>query len=110
MATATIEDIQKLLREGTTSGLFVVSLGEPVVACPLSVDPDEPVDAGHDPEGLSAATATKVSVTSDRDGFVTSLVGRLAAFNDWLFGPPLSKQDRVNAQLVRARHELHWPG
>ena len=59
---------------------------------------------------LPEATATNVSMPIHRDGFLTSLVGRLAAFNDWFVGPPLSKQDRVIAQLLRARDELSWPG
>ena len=86
MATAT-NGKSKELSEGTTSGLVVESPGEPAIVCPLPFGPDEPVIAGHESEGLSAATATNVSVTSERDGFLTSLVGRLAAFNDWLHGP-----------------------
>ena len=107
MATATKS---KELREGTTSGLVVESPGEAAMACSLPFGPDEPVNAGHEPEGVSAAMATDVSVTLYRDGFLASLVGPLAAFNDWLLSPPLSKQDRVNAQLMRARDELYWPG
>ena len=109
MATATNQK-SKELREGTTSRLAVEPPGETVMACPRPFGPDEPVNAGNGPEGLSAATGTNVSVPLHRDDFLTSLAGRLAAFNDWILGPPLSKQDRVNAQLVRAQDEPYWPG
>ena len=109
MATAPVEK-SKELRDGTTSGMVVESRGETVMACLLPFGPDEPVNAGNEPEVRSAATGTSVSVPLHRDDFPTSLAGRLAAFNHWILGPFLSKQDRVNAQLVRARDELYWPG
>jgi len=109
MATAIVEK-NKELREGTTGGLVVESSGETVIACPLPFGPDEPVNVGPEPKGLSAATAANASVTSDQDGFLTRLLGRLTAFNDWRLGPPLSERDRVNAQLVRARDELQGSG
>ncbi len=95
---------------GTTSRLVFESIGETNMAGPLPFGPDEPVNAGHEAKDFSAATETNVSVPLHGDGFLTSLVGRLAAFNSRLQGPPLSKQDRVNAQLIRARHNLHWTG
>ena len=109
MATATIEKSQEL-REGTTSRLAVESPGETVIACPLPFGPDEPLNEEYAKGSLAEATPTNVSMPIHRDGFLTSMVGRLAAFNDWFVGPPLSKQDRVNAQLLRARDELSWPG
>ena len=108
MAEATNEN-SKELSGGTTNGLVGKSPCEAAMACSLPFGPDEPVHAGHETDGLSAVMANNVSVTLDRDGFLTSLVGRLAAFHDWLPGPPLSKQDRVNAQVMRARNELYWP-
>lgn len=104
MATATIEK-SKELGEGTTSGLVFESLGETVMARSLPFGPDEPVYAGHMADGLPAATAANVPMPLVRDGFLTSLMGRLAAFNSWLAGPPLSEGDRVTARLVRARDE-----
>ena len=64
MATATTEESNEL-KEGTNSGSAVESPGETVRACPLPFGPDEPVNAGHESEGLSAATATNVPVTLD---------------------------------------------
>ena len=104
MATATMEK-SKELGEGTTSGLVFESLGETVMARPLPFGLDEPVYAGHMAEGLPAATAANVPMPLGRDGFLTSLLGRLAAFHGWLAGPSLSRRDRVNARLVRARDE-----
>ncbi len=114
MATPTIEKSQEL-REGTTSRLAVESPGETVIACPLPFGPDEPLpdeplNEEYAKGSLAEATATNVSMPIHRDGFLTSLVGRLAVFNDWFVGPPLSKQDCVNAQLLRARDQLAWPG
>ena len=104
MANATVGK-SKESREGTTSRLVFESIGETGMSCPLPFGPDEPVNAGHEPEGLSAATKTNLSVPLHRLGFLTGLLGRLAAFNDRLLGPPLSKHDRVNAQLIRAQGE-----
>ena len=109
MATTTMEE-SKELGEGTKSGLVFESIGETVMARPLPFGLDEPVYAGHMAEGLPAATAANVSVPLVRDGFLTSLMGRLAAFNSWLAGPPLSRRDRANARLVRARDERYLSG
>ena len=126
--TSEMMDKSKALSEGTTGGFVVESPGETAVVCPLPFGPDElvnvghepgglppfgpdePVNVGHEPEGLPPATGTNVSVTLDQHDFLTSLVERLAAFNDWLHGPPLSNQDRVNAQIIRARNDLYWTG
>ena len=109
MATATVGK-NKESRVATTSRLLVESPVKTVMACPLPFGPDEPVNTGHQPEGPFPMTETNVSVPLHGDGFLTSLVGRLAAFNSRLQGPPLSKQDRVNAQLVRARDERYLLG
>lgn len=114
MATATIEK-SKELRQKNTNGLAVefpreIAIAYPLMAYPLPFGPDEPVDAVHEPKDLPAATATNVSVPLHRDDFLTSLVGRVAAFHDWLLGPPQSERDRVNARLIRARDYLHWSG
>ena len=114
MATATIEK-SKELRQETTKGRAVdfpreIGIAYPLMAYPLPFGPDEPVDAGQEPEGQPAATATNVSLLLHRDDFLTSLVGRVAAFHDWLLGPPLSERDRVNARLIRARDYLLWSG
>ena len=108
MATARIGK-SKELREEATSGMVDESAGETVKGCTLPFGPDEPVNARHEPKGLSAAPTTSVTLTSERDGFIAGLVGRLA-FSDWLLGPPLSERDRVNAQIIRARNELFLPG
>ena len=109
MATATMEK-SKELRQENTSELEVKSAGESIIACALPFGPDEPVDAVHEPEVLSAATATNESLRLHRDDFLTSLVRRVAAFHDWLLGTPLSERDRVSARLIRAQDYLHWSG
>ena len=80
MATATIEK-SKELREEATSVLAIESPCEAVVVCPLPFGSDESVNAGQESDALSAAAATNVSMPIHWDGFLTSLVGRLAVFN-----------------------------
>ncbi len=109
MATATVGK-SKESRVGPTRRLVFESIGKTGMSCPLPFGPDEPVNAGHEPEGLSAATETNLSVPLHRLGFLTSLLVQLAAFNDRLLGPPLSKHDRVNAQLIRAQDERYLLG
>ena len=64
MATATTEEGKELTEE-STSGLAADSPGETIIRCPLPFGPDEPVNTGHEAEGLSATTATNVPVTLD---------------------------------------------
>ena len=109
MATATIQKSNNSRRAATRGSVFE-SNGETVIACSLPFGPDEPVITGHEPEDRSAVAASDVSVSSNLSGFLPRLLDQLASSHEWLLGPPLSKQDRVNAHLVRGRDERHCFG
>ena len=65
MTTATTEDSKELTRGNQKLDWRLIPLAKDVIASPLPFGPDEPVNAGHESEGLSATTATNVSVTLD---------------------------------------------
>lgn len=110
MTTATIETNERIkeLKKGTTVGLAGQWAGDTAIASPLPFGPDEPVTTVFEPEDMSAATATSMPAKQGRDGILARLMGRLLAFSDWVLGPPLSMQDRVNVALIRARDERYW--